>query len=175
MLLNLAEHEEQDSTRRMRGKERCALTTLLGWDSKEKTGKGMTGLLGFTRHQCLSVLISRHMRRGQNPLTVEEPREKPNPWRFSCGRPRWKTYWYYSTGRQCELSLGEAITNFSSIFSLACDEAGSSFKCRERYLKFTHEKRCIGVSFSGKDQESRVGGIVMWNSCAVCGAKSDSE
>ena len=175
VLLNLAQHEEHDSTRRVRGKDRCALTTLLGWDSKENTGKGMTGLLGFTRHQCLSVLVSRHIRQGQNPPMGEEPREKPKPLRFSCGRPRWKTFWYYSKGSPRELSLGEAITDFSSIFSLACDEAGCSFKCGEHYLKFTHEKRCIEVSFSGKDQESRGGGIVMWNSCAVCGAKSDSK
>ena len=61
VLLNLAEHKEQDSTRRVRGKDRCALMTLLDWDSKENTGKGMTG---FTRHQCLSVLVSRHIRQG---------------------------------------------------------------------------------------------------------------
>ena len=164
VLLSLAEYEEQDSTRRARGKDRCALTTLLGWDSKENTGKGMAGLLGFTRHQSLSVLVSRHIRQPQNTP----------PSRFSCGRPRWKTFSYYSKGNQRELSLGEVIADFSSIFSLACDEAGCTFKCGEHHLKFTHGKRCIEVSFSGNDQ-SRGGAIVMWNSCAVCEAKSDSK
>ena len=174
VLLNLAEHEGQDSTRRVRSKDRCALTTLLGWDSKENTGKGMTGLLGFTRHQCLSVLVSRQIRQVQNPPAGEEPREKSKPSRFSCGRPRWKTFWYYSKGSQRELSLGEVTADFSSIFSLACDEAGCTFKCGEHHLKFTHGKGCVEVSFSAKDQ-SQGGGMVMWNSCAVCGAKSDSK
>ncbi|KAF8742340.1 hypothetical protein AX14_005203 [Amanita brunnescens Koide BX004] len=178
VLLSLAEYEKQDSARRARGRERCALTTLLGWDSKDNTGKGMSGLLGFTRHQCLSVLVSRHIRHhthAQNTPAGEEPREKPKPSRFSCGRPRWKTFWYYD---QRDLSLGEVIEDFSSVFSMACDQAGCSSKCGEHQLKFTHGKTCVEVGFSEREEgesESQAGGILMWNSCAVCGAKSDSK
>ena len=158
----------------MWGKDQCALMTLLGWDSKENMGKGMTGLLGFTHHQCLLVLVSWQIRQVQNPPAGEEPHEKSKPSWFSCGRQRWKTFSYYSKGSQRELLLGEVIADFSSIFSLACDEAGCTFKCGEHHLKFTHGKGCVEVSFSAKDQ-SQGGGMVMWNSCAICGAKSDSK
>jgi len=175
ILLNLAQYEEQDSARRSRGKERCALTTLLGWDPRDCTGKGMAGLLGFVRHQCLSVLVSRHVPQN-SPAGDEGPRAKLL--RLSCGRPRWKTFWYYAKRTQRDHTLGEVIVDFSSIFSLACDESGCTAKCGDHRIKFTHGTTCIEVSFSPKEQDQgqeSKGGILMWNSCVVCGAKSNPK
>ena len=172
ILLNLAQYEEQDSARRSRGKDRCALTTLLGWDPRDCTGKGMSGLIGFVRHQCLSVLVSRYVHQN-SPAGDEGPRVKPL--RLSCGRPRWKTFWYYAKGTQRDHTLGEVIVDFSSIFSLACDEPGCTAKCGEHRIKFTHGKTCVEVSFSPKEGQESKGGVWMWNSCVVCGAKSNPK
>ncbi|KAK2463301.1 hypothetical protein APHAL10511_004956 [Amanita phalloides] len=174
VLLDLARYEE-DSARRVRGKERrSALTTLLGWDSKDSMGKGMSGTLGFVRHQCISVLVSRHVPQSSS-LPARDDDQRAKPLRLACGRPRWETFWYYTKGgSQHDLTLGEVITEFSSVFSNVCDEQGCTSKCGEHQLKFTHGKTCIELSFSAVDddgQESK-DGIVMWESCAVCRVKS---
>ncbi|KAF8621435.1 hypothetical protein AX15_007794 [Amanita polypyramis BW_CC] len=177
VLLNLSQQEEKDPARNLRGKERCALTTLLGWDSDDGNGKEMTGLAGFVHHQCLSILVSRHVPQPATVSTHGGDEQLVKPARLTCGRPRRKTFWYYAKGRRRDPTLGEVIINFSTMFPLACEEPGCTYKCGEHQLKFMHDKARIDIAFSGRDREQQgdengSGKIMMWETCAVCGAKS---
>ncbi|KAH9475049.1 1-phosphatidylinositol 3-phosphate 5-kinase FAB1 [Psilocybe cubensis] len=59
--LSIADLENQPPKRRLKGDERLALTSLLGWDGKDAEGRGMSGILGFVRQQQISVLCSTHV------------------------------------------------------------------------------------------------------------------
>ncbi|KAF8625461.1 hypothetical protein AX17_006862 [Amanita inopinata Kibby_2008] len=174
VLVNIARQEKIDPGRRLRGKEKCALTTLLGWDSKESYGKGMSGLLGFARQQSFSVLVSLHLRHGTP--TVDE--QLPKPFRTTCARPRLITYWYYAKGHRRDLTVGEMLNELSSTFPLQCDEPGCQYKCGQHQIRFMHDTVCIEVSFDYNIDESPHGGdgaITMWETCAICGVRSTSR
>ncbi|KAJ3508125.1 hypothetical protein NLJ89_g5924 [Agrocybe chaxingu] len=57
----LADGQSPGQSRRLKGDERAALTSLLGWDGKDAEGRGMSGILGFVRQQEISVLCSLHV------------------------------------------------------------------------------------------------------------------
>ncbi|CAA7264497.1 unnamed protein product [Cyclocybe aegerita] len=57
----LADGHRPGQSRRLKGDERAALTSLLGWDGKDAEGRGMSGILGFVRQQEISVLCSLHV------------------------------------------------------------------------------------------------------------------
>lgn len=59
--LSITDLENQLHKRRLKGDERLALTSLLGWDGKDAEGRGMSGILGFIRQQQISVLCSTHV------------------------------------------------------------------------------------------------------------------
>jgi 1-phosphatidylinositol-3-phosphate 5-kinase len=70
LILELAEKEKRNDAqggplkRRLKGDERVALTSILGWDGKDAEGRGMSGILGFVRHQEISLLCSAHVPSG---------------------------------------------------------------------------------------------------------------
>ncbi|KAL0948446.1 hypothetical protein HGRIS_011019 [Hohenbuehelia grisea] len=72
LLVQLAEKERQFPDRRLKGDERTALTSILGWEGKESKGKGMAGLTGFVRQQGFSVLSSYHVPSAISPLHPPE-------------------------------------------------------------------------------------------------------
>ena len=62
LVVELAEKEKSGAVkRRLKGDERVALASILGWDGKDAEGRGMSGTLGFIRHQEISVLRSTHV------------------------------------------------------------------------------------------------------------------
>lgn len=62
LVIELAEKEKSGAVkRRLKGDERVALASILGWDGKDAEGRGMSGTLGFVRHQEISFLRSTHV------------------------------------------------------------------------------------------------------------------
>lgn len=85
LILELAEKEKRNDAqggplkRRLKGDERVALTSLLGWDGKDAEGRGMSGILGFVRHQEISVLCSAHVPPGPSTKSQSShPNSPPN-------------------------------------------------------------------------------------------------
>jgi len=60
MKLSQAHFEGQKQLWKLKGDEKVALTSLLGWNGKESEGRGMSGILGFIHQQQISVLLSHH-------------------------------------------------------------------------------------------------------------------
>ena len=80
IVLDLAEKEKsQSEKRRLKGDERVALTSLLGWDGKDAEGRGMSGVLGFVRHQEISFLCSLHVPPSLGSTTSAAPTPSPMP------------------------------------------------------------------------------------------------
>jgi 1-phosphatidylinositol-3-phosphate 5-kinase len=72
--VRLAESEKEHPSRHMTGKERAALTCILGWEGKKAAGRGnLISTAAFLRQQKLSFLYSEHM---MVPVPIErlEPR-----------------------------------------------------------------------------------------------------
>lgn len=61
VLCNLADKEGKDPGRKLLGDERVSLTSLLGWEGRENRGRGMTGLVGFVRHQGITFLYAEYV------------------------------------------------------------------------------------------------------------------
>ncbi|KAM6499935.1 hypothetical protein JOM56_005443 [Amanita muscaria] len=181
-------------------------TTLLGWEEpgsesgKEAWGRGMSGLTGFTRHQELSVLVSRSVDSkpdAKSTATKDSTKDSTKETKTSairthnpCGRPRWTTFWYYSESSPLSLpkrdhdpTLGEVIQNLSAAFSLDCDEPRCHYKCGEHQLKFVHDGVRVDVHLSsaegegieegkGKEKTGNAIPLRMWEACTVCDKKS---
>ncbi|KAF9527482.1 hypothetical protein CPB83DRAFT_856253 [Crepidotus variabilis] len=56
-----SEDPEKQRAMKLKGDERAALTSLLGWDGKDAEGRGMSGILGFVRQQEITFLYSAHV------------------------------------------------------------------------------------------------------------------
>ncbi|KAF9445443.1 hypothetical protein P691DRAFT_710328 [Macrolepiota fuliginosa MF-IS2] len=61
VLVDLAEREGKSPNRRLKGDERVALASVLGWTGKDPPGRGMAGIPGFVRQQEFSFLQSQHV------------------------------------------------------------------------------------------------------------------
>lgn len=104
LIVDLAEKEKRNPGRKLKGDEKAALGSLLGWTPAYEgrgMGKGMVGTVGFLRHQQISVLYSLH----HSPATSPSPSSPAYP---TCGHPRYHTYHYYSRD---DRSLGDTITH----------------------------------------------------------------
>ncbi|KAF8968465.1 hypothetical protein BDZ97DRAFT_1902851 [Flammula alnicola] len=86
LIVDLAEKEktrtsqtdgEGVSKKRLKGDERAALTSLLGWDGKDAEGRGMAGILGFVRHQEISVLCSSHVPSSSSSFSTKSQTTAP--------------------------------------------------------------------------------------------------
>ena len=61
ILSNLADKEGKDPGRKLLGDERVSLSSLLGWEGRESRGRGMAGLLGFVKHQGITLLYAEYV------------------------------------------------------------------------------------------------------------------
>ncbi|TFK37716.1 hypothetical protein BDQ12DRAFT_684579 [Crucibulum laeve] len=198
LIVELAEKENTRPTRRLKGDERAGLSSLLGWDGKESGGKGMSGTLGFVRHQEFSILYSQHVPSAaatpNTPSTTESSSaisrassstststvnskvtsNLPTPGTRTCGRPHWITYLYYS--RAEDKTLGETILEMASSAEMPCERTGCTWKRGQHELRLIHGGLRIVVNIDNSAEEEDLGSkdvpIEVWQSCAVCDAKT---
>ncbi|KDR71610.1 hypothetical protein GALMADRAFT_253980 [Galerina marginata CBS 339.88] len=237
LLVDLSEKEKgnailpaiEGQKRRLTGDERVALTSLLGWDGKDAEGRGMTGILGFVRHQEISVLCSLHVppstktstspsappiaptnSTSSSPITADTKPIQDGSSAFTnattssatstetmtttasnlptsgmspCGKPHWKTYQYYSsTGG--DIILGEWVQKLIERYKSPCDRSGCKFTMGEHETRVIHDGirivcRVAEVKKEGgaakkkeKEETADEAEIEMWESCAVCNAKT---
>ncbi|KII84857.1 hypothetical protein PLICRDRAFT_167256 [Plicaturopsis crispa FD-325 SS-3] len=172
LLVTLAEKETQDPTRRLKGDEKAALGSLIGWEGRESRGRGMGGTSGFVRMQGISMLVSTR-------IIVREPsegNEEPIVKVTRCDRAKWKTFRYYARDGQ-DRTLGEAVEEL-------CGRAGEPCNVQEcTYSQGDHEVRwlhggvrvVIGVKDDPAVEERKnrkESDIEVWESCQVCSAKT---
>ena len=200
LLSELAKAEEETQPHRIKGDQKTGLNSLLGWNGKEDLGKGMSGTLGFLRHQEFSVLVARHVPSHhvdspESEVPIPSGSESPSssitsssvsassiqavkPHEFIvCGQPRWKTYRYYSADVEDDLTVGEAIWDFVWASDRSCEQPGCHSKQGDHELRLIHGGVNIAVELNSDDgneerpiEEDR---IDMWESCKVCEVKSE--
>ncbi|KAF8509764.1 hypothetical protein BU17DRAFT_55907 [Hysterangium stoloniferum] len=154
-------------TLRLTGIDKTALSSVLGWESREARGKGMTGVKGFVRHQGLTVLYVEHVVIGEEKRT--------------CGRPKWITYRYWSRYSSVDATADRPIGEF---VEYACDKTVIQEHCElegceklrgEHSINWT----CSGVNVMCTSKESAGSGsddgIDVWQSCGVCGKSTEPE
>lgn len=196
LIADLAAKERVTPERRLKGDEKVGLTSILGWDTKERDrearGRAMCGVGGFARMQEISVLFSRHVpgSASSSPESSASSIEQQKSERVfaACGRPSWRTYRYYArdgeAGEDC--SLGDMVEQLSGRVEDACGRPGCAFKMGEHEMRLVHGGMRIMVAVTAdvadvndderdkeKDTESKKeddlgSGITMWLSCAVC-------
>ena len=179
ILVDLAAKEKPIQSRPLTADERIALNSLLGWDGKDTEGRGMSGTLGFVRYQELSVLRSQHIPRlppeaegtSTSASTVSSATSSNLPTtRLSlCGKPYWATYCYYSSGDQL---LGNIINDLGRNADLPCERPGCSFTRGQHESRIIHGGTRIVIRIISEAEESADNLIQMWQSCAVCEAKT---
>jgi len=212
--------EDQMQKRKLKGDERVALSSLLGWDGKDAEGRGMSGILGFVRHQEISFLCTLHIPPSLPPTaTSSAPTSAPisttssalsstamevNPTQegpptvtntstvtsttfptlpksglSSCGKPHWITYQYYSS--TSDRRLGEWIQDYADNRNSPCDRPGCAFTIGRHERRISHDgvKVVIRVADHKKQEEEekeptemQSDDIEVWESCAVCHAKT---
>ncbi|KAJ7127895.1 hypothetical protein C8R44DRAFT_873667 [Mycena epipterygia] len=203
LIADLAAKERAAPGRRLKGDERTALTSIHGWDPRERErGRGMCGAGGFARMQALSVLLSRHV--PADAAAADAP-HKAAPTLLEgqrafapCDRPYWVTYQYYARGgggdggAGADRSLGEMVSVLGRSARDACERHGCAFRRGEHVLRLVHGgvRVAVGVEpdaeepeakkereakeeASKEDDDSERTGIDMWVSCAVCRKRSD--
>lgn len=200
ILMQLVEKEKNDAPVRLMGDERAALSNVLGWEGKAAQARGMTGTLGFVRHQWISALYSEHVPvllpntqpatpASSRPPSVASSRPSTssslhNPPRFACcgNRRRWITYRYYSDGDgSADESLGDAITRMCSSAGEQCQVPGCQHKRAEHDFRWIHNGTRIVATIAPASESQDPAGPVkddtprMWSRCAVCGAESRKQ
>lgn len=191
-LLDIAEEERKDPSRRLAGDEKAALSSLLGWHGKESLVRGIVGMAGFVRHQGLLVLYSEHVP-GTSSLISQPPTpdqstgassaEAHFPLRIACGghRRKWLHYRYYERGRQWDDTLGEAIMRWCTTAEDPCIHPDCHFQRAEHDLRWIHNGillvATVSLPSSGEASSSFLADddIHMWYSCAICGKESTKE
>ncbi|KAF8797636.1 hypothetical protein BYT27DRAFT_7265512 [Phlegmacium glaucopus] len=175
ILVDLAEREKATQSRLLMADERTALSGLLGWDGKDAEGRGMSGILGFVRYQALSVLHSQHIPplppESSSAFTISSS-TSPNPSTTGlspCGNPRWTTYCYYSSGDRL---LGDMINDWARNVDLPCERPGCPFTRGQHENRIIHGGIKIVIQTSSEVEDSVDNVIQMWQSCAVCEART---
>lgn len=88
LLIDLAAKEIKHPNRRLKGDEKAALASILGWTGtgigKDGThgyvaGKGMSGMVGFVRQQEFQVVVSRHVPSAQTQEQTPSLATQPPP------------------------------------------------------------------------------------------------
>ncbi|KAG5651993.1 hypothetical protein H0H81_006675 [Sphagnurus paluster] len=156
-IADLGAREKQNGVRvKVRGDERAALSSILGWEGREQAGRGMVGTTGFVRQQGIEVLVSHHV-----------PKEGEGGGLTGCGRAEWKTYQYFG-----DRSLGETVEDLVEGAKKACEVVGC------KHAHGLHETRMFhgGVKITiqvEEEQHPTEGTIIeLWESCTMCGAQS---
>ncbi|CDO76841.1 hypothetical protein BN946_scf185033.g38 [Trametes cinnabarina] len=190
-LLDIAEQERKDPSRRLAGDEKAALTSLLGWQGKESLLRGIVGLSGFVRHQGFSVLYSEHV---PGASSIVSPPPTPGnsttasseiqfPLRIACGghRRKWIHFRYYQQrGQQWDETLGQAITRWCMTAEDPCVHPDCHFQRVEHDMRWIHGGvrliATVSLPNSGDSATSiKDEAIYMWHSCSICGAESTKE
>jgi len=188
VLVDLAQREKEDPSRRLTGDEKAALSSMLGWEGKAAMGKGMAGLPGFIRHQGLSVLYSAHVPMPLVSLQLPTPSGStsssssiPAYGRFtSCGtRRKWVTCRYYQRDGEADETLGEMIARTCSTAEERCDKPDCHFKHADHDMRWIHGGvrivATVGLHSAPDDKCADGNAIMMCESCAICGKQSRSE
>ncbi|KAI9060832.1 hypothetical protein FKP32DRAFT_1632308 [Trametes sanguinea] len=189
-LLDIAEQERKNPSRRLAGDEKAALTSLLGWQGKESLMRGMVGMSGFVRHQGFSVLYSEHVP-GASSIVSQPPTpgnstassEIQFPLRIACGghRRRWLHFRYYQQhGRQWDETLGEAVIRWCMTAEDPCIHPDCRFQRSEHDMRWIHGgvRLIATVSLPNPGDSASLtkdDAIYMWHSCSVCGKESHKE
>jgi len=175
ILVDLADKEKATQSRLLMADERIALSSLLGWDGKDAEGRGMSGILGFVRYQELSVLQSQHIPplppEGSSAFTISSSTSShlPTSGLSLCGKPCWTTYCYYSSGDRL---LGDMINDMARNVDLPCERPGCLFTCGQHESRIIHGGIRIVIRTSSEVENSVDNVIQMWQSCAVCEART---
>ncbi|KAF8151494.1 hypothetical protein B0H34DRAFT_131326 [Crassisporium funariophilum] len=179
-IIDLAEKETANQGRRLKGDERVGLTSLLGWDGKDAEGRGMSGILGFVRHQGISVLYSQYV----SPRISAEPgsggsstftrtsstSNLPKTGLSTCCKPHWVTYNYYSAE---DRTLGDAIHEIVMSSKTVCDRPGCTINRGQHERRYIHAGLSITIQTSDVELDGDGDDFIqMWESCAICEAKS---
>ena len=177
ILVDLADKERMTQSRVvLRPDERIALSSLLGWDGKDAEGKGMSGMLGFVRYQELSVLYSRHIpplsserSSGFSTISSSTSSIPPTTGLSHCGKAYWMTYCYYSSGDRI---LGDMINDLAKNTNLPCERPGCLFTRGQHESRIIHGRTKIVIQTNSDDENSADDLIQMWQSCAICDART---
>ena len=173
ILVDLADREKTTQSRLLMADERIALSSLLGWDGKDAEGRGMSGMLGFVRYQSLSVLESQHIPplplEGSSAITISSS-TLPITGLSNCGKPYSTTYYYYSSGDKL---LGDMINDLARNVNLPCEQPGCLFTRGQHERRIIHGGTRIVIRTNGDVVEDSADNLIqMWQSCAVCEAKT---
>ena len=173
ILVDLADKEKTTRSRLLMADERIALSSLLGWDGKDAEGRGMSGILGFIRYQSLSVLYSQHIPpppiEGSSGSTISSS-TLPTTGLSNCGKPYWTTYCYYSSGDKL---LGDMINDSAKNVNLPCERPGCLFTRGQHENRIVHGGIRIVIRTSVEVVDDSADNLIqMWQSCAVCEAKT---
>ena len=175
ILVDLADREKAEESRLLMADERIALSSLLGWDGKDAEGRGMSGTLGFVRHQQLSVLHSQHIPllppEGSTASTISSSTSSTlsTTGLSICGKRSWMTYFYYSSG---DKPLGDMINDLARDANLPCERSGCLFSRGQHEIRIIHGGTRIVIRTSSDVEDSADSLIEMWQSCAMCEART---
>lgn len=191
LLVDFAEKEKKRPNWRLRGHEKAGLASILGWDGRDSQGKGMSGTLGFVRQQTFSVLVSEYVPRvpgsapsgsdaasiasEQSVLSVTPPHLRYSP----CGRPKLVTYQFYARDQNKDRALGEVLLNLVATAEEPCEQPACQATISQHEVRYIHGSVRIVVNVESRAEEEKPveedGGISVWLSCGVCGAKSQRK
>ncbi|KAI0738229.1 hypothetical protein C8Q80DRAFT_1292532 [Daedaleopsis nitida] len=184
-LLAIAEQEAKDPSRRLVGDEKAALTSLLGWQSKESLGRTMVGMRGFVQHQGFTVLYSEHVP-GTSASALISPPPTPSKsdtsslessLRIACGgfRRKWVHYRYYRCGEHWDESLGEAIIRWCNTAEDPCYHPDCHFQRGDHDMRWMHGgvQMIATIALPNPGEASTSDDLIrMWQSCATCGKET---
>lgn len=170
ILVDLANKDKTTQSRLLMADERIALSSLLGWDGKDAEGRGMSGILGFVRYQSLSILHSQHI----PPLPLEgssvSSSTLPTTGLLNCGKSYWVTYCYFSSGDKL---LGDMINDLARNINLPCERPGCLFTRGQHENRIIHGGTRIVIRTNDVVVEDSADNLIqMWQSCAVCEART---
>ena len=181
LLVSLAEKETKGPSLFLKGDEKAGLASILGWEGRHARGLGMYGTPGFVRHQTFSVLHSSHVCHEQptQPTPTSEtpptPHASTTPTFSICDVPRWITFRCYSRAAGADRSLGDTVTHLCSNSNKPCDTPGCTFKRGQHERRFIHGGLMVAATLSPCQPESPddSNDLKIWQSCKVCGAKTE--
>ncbi|KAG6816538.1 hypothetical protein H0H87_005315 [Tephrocybe sp. NHM501043] len=173
LIVELAEREKQNGTRRLRGDERAGLASVLGWDSSAREQasctSGMLGSIGFVRQQCLEVLVSHHV-----PGAPDyDPTVDGTIRTAVCGRAKWRMFRYYA-GEE-DVSLGDMVMNLVEAAGWPCEVTGCKFVQGLHETRMIHDGVKVTINVEerkGEDSPINQGKVKVWESCGNCGTQS---
>lgn len=181
LLVYLAEKEKKDAKRRLTGDEKAAMNSVLGWAGREDAGSSMSGIIGFVRHQEISVLVSAHPTAIPDTTSPDEGAAGP------CQKPAWQTLRYYAYyGHEgTDVSLGDTIIEFAEKAQEECEKSECKAKRWQHELRYIHNDLRLVITFDSPSEEKKdtekekqaqaTPLIIFWQSCLECGEHTEKR